>query len=87
MSTHPEPVKRTLGQHLLALGLKPGESLTFECDFDTVGGMCVMAKSVKGWKQELGSGPEKAILRDDRDKTFEDAVEALRTVRAAEARQ
>lgn len=79
--------KRTLSQHIIALGLKPGESLTFRCDFDTVSGLSVMAESATGWKQELGSGGEAALMRDTRDKTFEDAVEALRTVRAAEARQ
>lgn len=72
--------KATLGQHILALGLKPNEELVFEVDFETVSGFCVTAYDGK-FEQSVGAGPESAIASDASDKAFELAAEALRTVR------
>lgn len=71
---------KTLGQHILALGLQPNEELVFEVDFDTVSGFCVTAYDGK-FEQSVGAGPESHILSDAQDKAFELAAEALRTVR------
>jgi len=76
--------KRTLGQHILALGLKPNEELVFEIDFETVSGFSVTAFDGK-FEQTVGAGPESAIASDTKDKAFELAAEALRTVRMSSA--